>query len=50
VDALELHFHELHRVDDYARLLGCSVGTLSRATRATVGTGARPVIGQRRLL
>ncbi|GGT80661.1 transcriptional regulator [Streptomyces coeruleorubidus] len=50
LDVLELHFRELHRVDDYARLLGCSVRTLSRAARATVGTGARQVIDQRRLL
>ncbi|MFI5681954.1 helix-turn-helix domain-containing protein [Streptomyces cellulosae] len=50
LDALELHFRELHRVDDYARLLGCSARTLSRAARAAVGTGARQVIDQRRLL
>ncbi|WP_371657729.1 helix-turn-helix domain-containing protein [Streptomyces sp. NBC_00280] len=50
LDALELNYRELHHVDDYARLLGCSVRTLSRATRATVDTGARQVIDQRRLL
>ncbi|MFD3503982.1 helix-turn-helix domain-containing protein [Streptomyces sp. NPDC058676] len=50
LDALELHYRELHRVDDYARLLGCSVRTLSRTTRAATGTGARQVIDQRRLL
>jgi AraC-like DNA-binding protein len=47
---LELHYRELHRVDDYARLLGCSVRTLSRATQAAAGIGARQVIDQRRLL
>ncbi|WP_405607125.1 helix-turn-helix domain-containing protein [Streptomyces sp. NBC_00076] len=50
LDALELHYRELHRVDDYARLLGCSVRTLNRATLAAAGTGARQVIDQRRLL
>ncbi len=50
LDALEVHFRELHRVDDYARLLGCSLRTLSRATQAAAGTGARQVIDQRRLL
>jgi AraC-like DNA-binding protein len=50
LDALELNYRELHRVDDYARLLGCSVRTLSRAAQAAAGTGARQVIDQRRLL
>ncbi|MEV7065249.1 AraC family transcriptional regulator [Streptomyces collinus] len=50
LDALELHFRELHHVDDYARLLGCSVRTLTRAARAADGTGARQVIDERRLL
>ncbi|WP_371583808.1 helix-turn-helix domain-containing protein [Streptomyces sp. NBC_01314] len=50
LDALELRYRELHHVDDYARLLGCSVRTLSRATRAAADTGARQVIDQRRLL
>lgn len=50
LDALELHFRELHRVDDYARVLGCSVRTLSRATQAATGTRARQVIDERRLL
>lgn len=49
LNALELHFRELHRVDYYARLLGCSVRTLSRATRAAADTGAGQVIDQRRL-
>ncbi len=50
LDALELHFRELHHVDDYARLLGCSVRTLTRASQAAAGTGARQVIDERRLL
>ncbi|OUD04140.1 AraC family transcriptional regulator [Streptomyces swartbergensis] len=50
LDALELHFRELHRVDDYAQLLGCSVRTLSRAAQAAIGKGAREVINERRLL
>ncbi|MDL4812664.1 helix-turn-helix domain-containing protein [Actinomadura opuntiae] len=50
LDALELHFRELHRVDDYARLLGCSVRTLSRAAQAAAGKGAREIINDRRLL
>ncbi|MFF7645827.1 helix-turn-helix domain-containing protein [Streptomyces canus] len=50
LDALELNFRELHHVEDYARLLGCSVRTLSRAARAATGKGAREVIDERRLL
>jgi len=50
LDSLEMHFRELHRVDDFARLLGCSVRTLSRATRAATGAEARQVIDERRLL
>jgi AraC-like DNA-binding protein len=50
LDALELHFRELHHVDDYARLLRCSARTLTRAAQAAAGTGAREVIDARRLL
>ncbi|MFJ9012464.1 helix-turn-helix domain-containing protein [Streptomyces canus] len=50
LDALELHFRELHHVEDHAWLLGCSVRTLSRAARAATGKGAREVIDARRLL
>ncbi|WP_369173424.1 helix-turn-helix domain-containing protein [Streptomyces sp. R28] len=50
LDALELHFRELHRVDDYAQLLGCSVRTLSRAAQAATSKGAREIINDRRLL
>lgn len=50
VDALELHFRELHRAADYAELLGCSVRTLSRAARNATGKGVRELIDERRLL
>ncbi|MEU5155399.1 helix-turn-helix domain-containing protein [Glycomyces sp. NPDC021274] len=50
LDAVELHFREMHHVDDYARLLRCSARTLTRAARAAVGTGAREVIDARRVL
>ena len=50
VDALELHFRELHQAADYAELLGCSVRTLSRAARRATGKGARELIDERRLL
>ncbi|MER7477072.1 AraC family transcriptional regulator [Streptomyces sp. NPDC126510] len=50
LDALELHFRELHRAADYAELLGCSVRTLSRAARDATGKGVRELIDERRLL
>ncbi|WP_410671397.1 helix-turn-helix domain-containing protein [Amycolatopsis sp. cmx-4-68] len=50
LDALELHFRELHRAADYAELLGCSVRTLSRAAQAATGAGVRELINERRLL
>lgn len=50
IDALELHFRELHRAADYAELLGCSVRTLSRAARDATGKGVRELINERRLL
>lgn len=50
VDALELHFRELHQAADYAELLGCSVRTLSRAARDTTGKGVRELIDERRLV
>ncbi|GAA1556028.1 AraC family transcriptional regulator [Kribbella hippodromi] len=50
LDALELHFRELHRAADYARLLDCSVRTLSRAARDATGKGVRELIDDRRLL
>ncbi|MBK3623970.1 helix-turn-helix transcriptional regulator [Streptomyces sp. MBT49] len=50
LDALELHFRELHQAADYAELLDCSVRTLSRATRNATGKGVRELIDERRLL
>ncbi|MDX3115889.1 AraC family transcriptional regulator [Streptomyces scabiei] len=50
VDALELHFRDLHRAADYAESLGCSVRTLSRAARDATGRGVRELIDERRLL
>lgn len=50
VDALELHFRELHQAADYAELLRCSVRTLSRAARDATGKGVRELIDERRLL
>ncbi|MBE1594000.1 helix-turn-helix domain-containing protein [Streptomyces stelliscabiei] len=50
LDALELHFRELHQAADYAQLLGCSVRTLSRAARDATGKGVRELIDERRLL
>jgi AraC-like DNA-binding protein len=50
LDALELHFRELHHAADYAELLGCSVRTLSRAARDATGKGVRDLIDERRLL
>ncbi len=50
LDALELHFRELHQAADYARLLDCSVRTLSRAAQDATGKGVRELIDERRLL
>lgn len=50
LDALELHFRELHQAADYAELLGCSVRTLSRTARDATGKGVREIIDERRLL
>ena len=50
LDALELHFRELHQAADYAELLGCSVRTLSRAAQDATGKGVRELIDERRLL
>lgn len=48
--AVERDFTRTHRVEDYARALGYSVRTLTRATRAAVGTGAKSFIDDRVLL
>ncbi len=50
LDALELHFRELHQAADYAELLGCSVRTLSRAAQDATGKGVRELIDERRLV
>ncbi|MFF2200023.1 AraC family transcriptional regulator [Streptomyces sp. NPDC058145] len=48
--AVEAHFTRRHHVADYARELGYDVRTLTRATRAATGTGAKTFLDQRILL
>ncbi|MFI0816626.1 AraC family transcriptional regulator [Streptomyces sp. NPDC021098] len=48
--AVERDFARTHRVEDYAARLGYSVRTLTRATRAAVGCGAKRFIDDRVLL
>lgn len=48
--AVEEHFADWHHVADYARALGYDVRTLTRATRAATGTGAKAFLDQRILL
>ncbi|MCP2350158.1 helix-turn-helix transcriptional regulator [Nonomuraea roseoviolacea] len=48
--AVEEHFTDWHHVADYARHLGHDVRTLTRATRAATGTGAKTFLDQRILL
>ncbi|GAA2635296.1 AraC family transcriptional regulator [Streptomyces axinellae] len=48
--AVEEHFTDWHHVADYARALGYDVRTLTRATRAAAGTGAKAFLDQRILL
>ncbi|ATL80370.1 AraC family transcriptional regulator [Streptomyces malaysiensis subsp. malaysiensis] len=48
--AVERDYTRTHRVEDYAARLGYSVRTLTRATRATVGCGAKRFIDDRVLL
>ncbi|MGI5336271.1 helix-turn-helix domain-containing protein [Streptomyces sp. CA-181903] len=48
--AVEEHFADWHQVADYARALGYDVRTLTRATRAATGTGAKTFLDQRVLL
>ncbi|WP_306887811.1 helix-turn-helix domain-containing protein [Streptomyces griseoviridis] len=48
--AVEAHFATWHQVADYARALGYDVRTLTRATRAATGTGAKAFLDQRVLL
>ena len=49
-DAIEQDFTLTHRVEDYARDLGYSVRTLTRACRQVTGHGAKQVIDERVLL
>jgi AraC-like DNA-binding protein len=48
--AVEEHFTDWHHVADYAQALGYDVRTLTRATRAAAGTGAKAFLDQRILL
>jgi AraC-like DNA-binding protein len=48
--ALERDFTRSHRLDDYARSLGYSARTLSRATLAAVGVNGKEFIDQRVIL
>lgn len=48
--AVEEHFAHWHQVADYARALGYDTRTLTRATRAATGTGAKAFLDQRVLL
>lgn len=47
---VEEHFTDWHHVADYAQALGYDVRTLTRATRAATGTGAKTFLDQRILL
>ncbi|MEV8530153.1 helix-turn-helix transcriptional regulator [Streptomyces sp. NPDC052000] len=49
-DAVEKDFTRTRRVEDYARTLGYSARTLSRATLATAGLGAKEFIDRRVVL
>jgi AraC-like DNA-binding protein len=48
--AVEQKLHHLHRVADYAKLIGCSQKSLQRATLAVVGVSAKTFLSQRILL
>lgn len=49
-DAVEEHFPRTRHVEDYARLLGYSPRTLTRATREVAGIGAKAFVDQRVVL
>ncbi|BBC39035.1 hypothetical protein SGFS_103290 [Streptomyces graminofaciens] len=49
-DALERDFTRTRRVEDYARTLGYSARTLSRATLAAAGLGAKELVDRRVVL
>ncbi|MEO3750132.1 helix-turn-helix domain-containing protein [Streptomyces sp. B6B3] len=50
VAAVEQHFTRIRRVEDYARMLGYSSRTLSRATLAAAGVNAKEFIDRRVVL
>jgi AraC-like DNA-binding protein len=49
-DAVERDFTRVRRVEDYARMLGYSPRTLSRATMTSAGAGAKDFIDRRVIL
>jgi AraC-like DNA-binding protein len=49
-EAVEHDFAQTHRVEDYARVLGYSTRTLTRACREATGHGAKRVIDERVVL
>jgi AraC-like DNA-binding protein len=49
-DAVERDFTSVRRVEDYARMLGYSPRTLSRATMTSAGAGAKDFIDRRVIL
>jgi AraC-like DNA-binding protein len=49
-DAVETHFASTRRLEDYARTLGYSTRTLSRASMAAAGVGGKEYIDRRVLL
>ncbi|GAB6039737.1 AraC family transcriptional regulator [Endothiovibrio diazotrophicus] len=48
--AVDQHHQQLHRVHEYAQLLGCSEKTLNRDTHEVLGIGAKAFITRRVLL
>jgi AraC-like DNA-binding protein len=46
-DAVERGFSRTHRIDDYARELGYSTRTLTRATQTAAGLSAKDYLDQR---
>lgn len=48
--AVDQHHQRLHRVQDYARLLGCSEKTLNRDTQEILGIGAKTFVTRRIVL
>lgn len=48
--AVEQELHHLHRVADYAKLIGCSQKSLQRATQEAVGSSAKSFLSQRIVL